>query len=105
MAAAGIDLSLSLIPAIVAALSLGPLFGYCLFRGGSEKGGNILFTGILVFAASLPWFFIGLKFQATMVMIFGIMVMLETLTALLFVPALAGRKRLDGTISEEGGTA
>ena len=105
MAAAGIYLSLSLIPAIVAALSLGPLFGYCLFRGGSEKGGNILFTGILVFAASLPWFFIGLKFQATMAMIFGIMVMLETVTALLFVPALAGRKRLDGTISEEGGTA
>jgi predicted RND superfamily exporter protein len=108
LAASGTPLSLPLASVAAFGVGSGSLFGFILVRkiadasgepgrlGATLEGGwtagaaQVLFGGVLAFAACLPWFFIGLKFQSTMVLVLGVLWILEALSALLFVPALAG---------------
>ncbi|MEA2102746.1 MAG: hypothetical protein U9P80_09300, partial [Thermodesulfobacteriota bacterium] len=69
------------------ALGFGAMFGlYACTGGSSVSRGTLAWTGGLVFAASLPWFFIGMRFQGSMMMFFGMMVVFENLCALGFMP-------------------
>lgn len=101
MAAVGMKISMPVVPALAAAAGFGPFFGY-LFTGlsGAHGGqgedvrgrtGVVLFTGILLFTACLPWFFIGLKFQARMLLVPALAVLFQAGWAALLLPALAAR--------------
>jgi uncharacterized membrane protein YdfJ with MMPL/SSD domain len=69
--------------------------GHATDRGVSpgEESGVVLFLGTLVFAALLPWSFIGLKFQSNMALVLGMTVMLEALLSVVFVPVLIGLRK------------
>jgi len=94
MAIFDIPVNLPVVSVASAAIGFGCVFGYHLLSRMSgedlgKAGGEILLTGLLVFVACLPWFFIGMTFQANMVMMFGIMALTETIMSLMFIPALA----------------
>lgn len=89
-----IPVNLPVVSVASAAIGFGCVFGYHLLSRMSgedlgKAGGEILLTGLFVFVACLPWFFIGMTFQADMVMMFGIMALTETSMSLMFIPALA----------------
>ena len=106
LAASGMPLSLPVASVAAFGVGSGSLFGFILVRkiadasgeaGGSEAAveagwadgaAQVLFVGVLAFAACLPWFFIGLKFQSNMVLVLGVLWILEAFAALLFVPVL-----------------
>ena len=106
-AAAGREISLAAVPALAVGLGFGAVVGIYLARkavassgaaAGSgdaargdigRAGGLVVFSGVLVFSAMLPWFFIGLKFQSDMAWMLGVTVLLESLAAVVFIPALA----------------
>jgi hypothetical protein len=95
---------------LVSAVAVGfcSVFGYCLIRemampphvsdgnqpdgcpGFKRAGGVVLFLGVLLFGAALPWFFIGLRFPGQMVFASGVIVLLAAVSSVLLVPALAG---------------
>ena len=98
--------SLAAVPAAVIGVGFGAVFGAYLIRTaggtGSEPadseegkgsrlggaGGGVLFLGGTVFAGMAPWFFIGMKFQADMALYLGAAVLLQAISAVVFVPAL-----------------
>ncbi len=92
MVSTGIPVSMPAAPAAAAALGFGAVFGYILIQPSTDKNkgnsGIVLFTGLLIFAMALPWFFIGMKYQAGMVMFFGTTVFLEMITCLVVMPSL-----------------
>ncbi|MEA3223868.1 MAG: MMPL family transporter [Thermodesulfobacteriota bacterium] len=106
MTSLGMPVSLPVVPVTAVSIGFGFMFGYYLLRqiafayqesadhdtairdGLGNIGGVVIFMSILIFTTCLPWFFIGLKFQSNMVLIFGITLILESITALIFVPAL-----------------
>jgi uncharacterized protein len=106
MHAAGMPISMPLVPVAAVSVGFGAVFGYHLIQqitmssresvgyettarnAWATAGGAVLFMGLLVFAACLPWFFIGLKFQSTMVLMVGITVIIQAIASVLFVPAL-----------------
>lgn len=110
MTIAGMPVSLPVVPASAVAIGFGPVFGYLLlgqvfgvhnglrsYNHGNARenrfgktGEDVMFTGIIIFAASLPWFFIGMKFQSTMMLVLGLTVLLEAIAAVIFIPAVAG---------------
>lgn len=108
LAALGRAVSLAAVPAAGIGLGLGALLGFYLLRQiaaegsesvdpgdparsgwGGRAGGGVFFLGALAFAAMLPWFFIGLKFQADMALVFGMTALVQTISVVMFVPALA----------------
>ncbi len=100
--------SLGAVPAAVAGVGFGAVFGIHLIRAVRGRGGKsadsdggtantaeapaggIFFLGFLAFAALSPWFFIGMKFQADMALYLGLAVLLQAFSAVVFVPALSG---------------
>ena len=104
MAAAGIGINLPVALVSATALGFGSLFGQWLAHpmgpapGGSNlddtenqgalatAGGGMLFLGVLLFCAAVPWFFIGLRFPGQMVLVFGATVLLCSALAPLLVP-------------------
>lgn len=62
-------------------------------RAQTRAGGGILFLGFLAFAGTLPWFFIGMKFQSDMAVVTGITFLLQAVSAVVFVPALTATFR------------
>ncbi len=108
MVATGLKINLP--AALVSALAVGfcSVFGYSQIRememrrpgpdqnqaarypGLRRAGGGVLFQGVLVFVALLPWFFIGLRFPSQMVLALALPVLLMAVSSALLVPALAG---------------
>ncbi len=102
MMAAGIKINLPAVIASAPAIGFGALFGYHLVRpfiksaGGLaerqkdfyEMNSMVLFSGILVFAAMLPWFFIGLKFESDLILTAGTTILLEAVFSLLYIPVI-----------------
>jgi len=52
------------------------------------KTGIILFTSVLVLLMCLPWFFIGMRFQALMIMGFAVTAISGGILAMIFLPVL-----------------
>jgi hypothetical protein len=97
MTVVGWPVSLAAVPAAVVGVGFGAVFGTYLVRqkGGAgsasiAQAGGILFFGTLVFASMAPWFFLGMKFQSDMAIVLGVTALLQAITAVVFVPALAG---------------
>jgi predicted RND superfamily exporter protein len=62
--------------------------------GSGETSGFALLFGFLLFAALLPWFFIGLRFPSQMVLALAMTVLPAAVFAALFVAPLAGPRRI-----------
>jgi uncharacterized membrane protein YdfJ with MMPL/SSD domain len=108
MAAVGMKINMPVTVVSAAAIGFCSVFGYSLVRrkemvpDGSDQhetdsdpgikgaGGVVLFLGGLVFAAALPWFFIGLRFASQMVLALGTTVLLAAVLSALLVPAFVG---------------
>lgn len=106
MSGSGMPVSMPVVPVTAVSIGFGFVFGHYLLKvialayqeygdhdtairtALGKTGGMVMFMGLLVFAASLPWFFIGMKFQSNMLLITGVMVILETIASLMFIPAL-----------------
>ena len=88
MAAAGMKLNMPVVLVSAPALGFGAIFALGLVRG---RDGIVPFLGLLTFAAALPWFFVGLRFTAQMMLVFGLTSALAAACSILFVPALIGR--------------
>lgn len=106
MVTVGMPVNMPIVPVTVAGIGFGALFGSLLIRqvpmaSGEAPGdeakarnapkngaGTVLFLGFLVFAATVPWMFIGLKFPSQMLLLPGIMVLLQAILSVAFVPAL-----------------
>ena len=91
MLIAGMPVSLAVISVVAPAMALCFIHGSALID--STPSGSATGMGLLVFAASLPFFFIGMKFQAVMLLMFGLMAALQTITGLMIIPALTGRRK------------
>ncbi len=107
MAAAGMPLSLALIPGIVVSTGFSSIFGYYLLwsprdrqryvapmqwssqRTHEGRESVVLFLGVLAAVGCLPWTMIGLKFQATMVLSAAVTFMLQCLVSMLMIPFFA----------------
>ncbi len=61
--------------------------------GLERAGGAVPFLGVLLFAATLPWSFVGLRFPAQMVLAAGTTVLAAALLSALLLPAPAGPYR------------
>ena len=110
MAGAGIPISMPLVPVSAACIGFGSVFGFPLakrirgtqrkeFPGNRHEGvfSEIIFPGILMLAATLPWAFIGMKFQSHMVFTAGITTVVQAIACAFFVPALINAlKRRNG---------
>jgi len=108
MAAAGMKINMPLTVVSAAAVGFCSVFGYSLIReivtapngscrcetdvhpGIKGAGGVVLFLGVLVFVAALPWFFIGLRFPSQMVLALGTTVLLAAVLSAYLVPAFVG---------------
>jgi len=108
MTAAGMKINMPVTVVSAAAIGFCSVFGFSLVckmgaaRDGSDRkqtdprpgpegaGGTVLFLGVLLFAASLPWFFIGLRFPSQMVLALGTTVLLAAVLSALLVPAFVG---------------
>jgi predicted RND superfamily exporter protein len=108
MTAAGMKINMPVTVVSAAAIGFCSVFGFSLVRkigaapDGSDRqetdvrpgpegaGGVVLFLGVLLFAASLPWFFIGLRFPSQMVLALGTTVLLAAVLSALLVPAFVG---------------
>jgi predicted RND superfamily exporter protein len=106
MAVLGWPASLAAVPAAVVGVGFGAVLGIYLVRqlqaaggepidsGGGlvstwgRAGGGVVFLGALAFAGMLPWFFIGLKFQADMALVLGVTVLAQAIATVLFIPSL-----------------
>jgi predicted RND superfamily exporter protein len=109
MTALGGTISLATVPAAVVGVGFGAVLGMYLVRqvepqgdgsndvveplgaGWGRAGGAVLFFGALTFGAMLPWFFVDLRVLSDMALMLGITVVLESITAVVFIPSLAGR--------------
>jgi predicted RND superfamily exporter protein len=98
MKALGGVVSLTAVPAAVVGVAFGAVLAIHLVRrdeplasGRGRAGGAVLFLGTLTFAAMLPWFFVDLRSLSDPALILGITVVLESITVVVFIPALAGR--------------
>ncbi len=118
MMATGIKVSLPVALASAPAIGFGALFGFHLIpslRKAAnipvgrradrqnhlyEMSGIALFLGLLIFAAMLPWFFIGLKFQSDIALAVGITILFETGLSLLFIPVILDRLNPRLTIND-----
>ena len=122
MAAAGIKINMPVAIVSAGAVGLSSLFGYALAReireapgGGGQRDpdadpgvgrarGTVIFLGGLIFAALLPWFFIGLRFPSRMALVFGLTVFLAALWSAFLLPGLDPRSwtaPLAGGVEEE----
>jgi predicted RND superfamily exporter protein len=97
MTVIGWPVSLAAVPAAVAGVGFGAVFGTYLVRqnGGAGSGlivqaGGILFLGTLAFVSMAPWFFIGMKFQSDMAIVLGVTALLQAIAAVVFIPPLIG---------------
>jgi len=91
MLAGGMPISLAVLSVAAPAMALGFIHGSALID--SAPSGSATALGLLIFAASLPFFFIGMRFQAVMLLMFGVFALAQTAAGLLIIPALAaGRK-------------
>jgi predicted RND superfamily exporter protein len=96
MTAVGWPVSLAAVPAAVVGAGFGAVFGTYLVRRNGGAGsasiapGGVLFLGVLAFASTAPWFFIGMKFQSDMAIVLGVTALLQAIAAVVFIPALAG---------------
>jgi predicted RND superfamily exporter protein len=108
MAATGMKINMPITLVSAAAVGFCSIFGYCLIRevqriphgsdlsqtddrtGIQRAGGVVLFLGVLLFAATVPWFFVGLRFPAQMALSSGVTILLAAVLSALLVPALAG---------------
>ena len=108
MIAAGMKINMPVTVVSAAAVGFCAVFGFYLVRriemipDGSDRhetdahpgikvaGGVVLFLGVLLFAAALPWFFIGLRFASQMVLALGTTVLLAAVLSALLVPAFVG---------------
>jgi predicted RND superfamily exporter protein len=111
MTAAGMKINMPVTVVSAAIVGFCSVFGFTLLRNigtapdGSDRnerdvhsgpegaGGIVLFLGVLLFAASLPWFFIGLKFASQMVLALGTTVLIAAVLSAYLVPALVGLSR------------
>ena len=102
----GRSVSVAAVPAAVAGVAFGAVLGMYLVRravsGGREiagsvdvlekgwrkAGGGVLFLGVLAFGSMAPWFCIGMKIPADMALVLGITVLLQSVVAVVFIPAL-----------------
>ena len=109
MAIAGMEINLPIVIATAPAIGFGALFCFTLIGKfvpglrkpvGSNRGrleglygptAGVLFLGILIFIAMLPWSFIGMKFQADITMMLGMLVLLQAVSSLLFLPVMLDR--------------
>jgi len=91
MFAAGMPLSLAVVSVAAPAMAMGFIHGSALID--STPSGSATVMGLLIFAACLPFFFIGMKFQAVMLLMFGVFTLAQTVAGLLVIPALAGGKK------------
>jgi len=95
MTVVGWPVSLAAVPGAVVGAGFGAVFATCLVRrsggaGGALIGpGGVLFLGGLAFASTVPWFFIGMKFQSDMAIVMGVTALLQAIAAVVFIPALA----------------
>jgi predicted RND superfamily exporter protein len=108
MTAVGMKINMPVTVVSAAAVGFCSVFAFSLVRkiemvpDGSDRheadvhpsvkgaGGVVLFLGGLVFAAALPWFFIGLRFASQMVLALGTTVLLAAVLSALLVPAFVG---------------
>jgi len=90
MFALGMPISLAVVSVAAAAIAFGFICGAQISTGVS---GGALAMGIIVFVASLPFFFIGMKFQAVMMFMFGLMAALQTIAGLMIIPAITSGKK------------
>ncbi len=58
----------------------------------NTRAGAVLFSSVLVLLMCLPWFFIGMRFQALMIMGFAVSAISGGILALIFLPVLLIRK-------------
>jgi hypothetical protein len=56
------------------------------------KAGAVLFASVLVLLMCLPWFFIGMRFQALMIIGFAVSALSGGVLALIFLPVFLIRK-------------
>jgi len=108
MAAAGMKINMPVTVVSAAAIGFCSVYGFSLVRkpgpapDGSDQEemdvppgtegarGMVLFLGVLLFAAALPWFFIGLRFPSQMVLAMGMTVLLAAVLSACLVPAFVG---------------
>jgi uncharacterized protein len=113
MAAVGMKINMPVTIVSAAAVGFSSIFGFSLIRQstavpqGSEgvgadgyadlgrAGGAVLFQGVLVFAAALPWFFTGLRFPSQMVLVSGMTVLVAAVLSVLLFPAFVGLRHAD----------
>jgi uncharacterized protein len=91
MLAVGKPVSMPVVAVTAAAIGFGAILGLALTNGIPRRGSYVM--GLIVFAACLPWFFIGMRFQAVMLITFGGTVLAQMITSLLFIPALVKRRK------------
>jgi hypothetical protein len=91
MVAVGMPLSLAVVSVAAVSIAFGFIFGSALLD--SAQTGSVIFMGALVFAATLPFAFIGMQFQAVMMQMFGGMVLAQMITSLLIIPALVSERK------------
>jgi predicted RND superfamily exporter protein len=122
MAATGMKINMPVTVVAAAAVGFCAIFGYSRVRemerfpngpdgsrtdaspGFKRQGSVVFFIGALLFAASLPWFFIGLRVPSQMVLASGMIVLLAAVLSILLGPALTGLCRTGSPAggSEEG---
>jgi hypothetical protein len=108
MTAAGMKINMPVTVVSAAAIGFCSVFGFSLVRkigmvpegsnrnetdvdpGPEGASGIVLFLGVLLFAAALPWFFIGLRFPSQMVLALGTTVLLAAVLSAYLVPAFVG---------------
>lgn len=91
MLISGLPLSLAVLSVVAPAMALGFVHGSAIVESTPSGGATVM--GLLIFAACLPFFFIGMKFQAVMLLMFGVFALVQTVAGLLIIPALAGGRR------------
>ena len=94
MTVTGWPVSLAGVPAAVVGAGFGGVFGIYLIReigagrASTRGGAGVLFLGALAFTSMAPWFFIGMKFPSDMAVVLGTTVLLQAISAVVFIPAL-----------------
>ncbi|MBU0992967.1 MAG: MMPL family transporter [Proteobacteria bacterium] len=92
MSALGVLVSLSVVGVAAAAIAIGFILGVALFDTATAD--SAVSTGVLVFAASVPFFMIGMKFQAAMLIIFSAFVAAEIMMGMLVIPVFRGGRKV-----------
>lgn len=99
----GMPLSLPFLTVIAAGAGVAAILA--LQASNVRTRTSVLFADLLVLFMSMPWFFIGMRFQALMIMCFAAIAVSAGLMALIFYPVFSIKKDSDtcNTIEEVSG--